>query len=324
MELPGLRITTRHGAPTSLHPLSDLPSNISRRVEPPDHLVFRVDEPGTGAWNMAVDEALMDSARRGTVTLRFYTWKPHCLSLGRNQQTGRDPRAAQQDEPALRPGAPRLRPDAPRLRPDARLRPGEDVVRRPTGGRSVYHGPELTYCLTAPDRVWDGPRAIYGRVNRAIRHGLASLGAAIDSPDAETPRSRRGEGGSTRPPPLGPDGCFRDPAPGEVIAQGRKLVGSAQWRHAGAILQHGSILLNNQQERGTLEGLDLEAGRAAIGLVELLPRLPDAEELIAALRAAFEIEFDLAATPAGPDEDLAESARLLEAKYRSAAWTWRR
>jgi lipoate-protein ligase A len=314
VELPGLRVTITHGAPSSLHPLSDQPSNISRRVEPPDHILLRVDEPGTGAWNMAVDEALMDFARSGTVTLRFYTWQPHCLSLGRNQRTGRDSLAAGDERRTGRsslPGAPDLRP-------------GEEVVRRPTGGRSVFHGPELTYCLTAPDRVWGGPRAIYRRVNRAIRRGLVSLGAAIDSPDADLSPSQRGEGAPPPPVPLGPDGCFRDPAPGEVIARGRKLVGSAQWRHAGAILQHGSILLDNRQEHGTLEGVDLEAGRAAIGLADLLPRLPGAEELVATLRTAFEVEFDLAATPVGLDEDLIESARLLETKYRSAEWTWRR
>jgi lipoate-protein ligase A len=243
---------------------------------------------------MAVDEALMDFARRGVVTLRFYTWEPYCLSLGRNQLTG---------------------PSAPPAAPDFRL--GEDVVRRPTGGRSVYHGPELTYSLTAPDRFHGGPRAIYVGVNRAIRGGLVALGAAID-PAADPTIDRPGAA------PLGPAGCFRDPAPGELTARGRKLVGSAQWRHAGAILQHGSILLHNRQERGTLEGVDLEAGRAAIGVAELLSRPLDEAELIAALRDSFETELNLPASAMGHNEDVAERAGRLEAKYRSADWTWRR
>lgn len=258
---------------------------------------------------MAIDEALMDCARRGIVTVRFYGWEPHCLSLGRNQQTRRDERA---------------REDA------AGLRPGRDIVRRPTGGRSVYHGPELTYSLTAPDRFGGGPRALYGRVNRAITRGLLELGAETDPPPGDpakglqpapaSPGQRRGKGTDS----LGPDGCFRDPAPGEVIARGRKLVGSAQWRHAGAILQHGSILLENRQERGTLVGTDEEAGRAAIGLAELLPAPPERERLVAALGAAFALELGLPTSRAGTDEELMQRARRLEARYRSVAWTWRR
>ena len=244
MGLPGPRITATQDLPSSLHSSIDQPSSGARPAEPADrrpgspserpsdrlvdHLSVRIDEPATGAWNMALDEALMESARRGIVTLRFYAWEPHCLSLGRNQRTPR---------------------------PNARdLRPGEDVVRRPTGGRSVYHGPELTYSLTAPDRFHGGPRAIYIGVNRAIRRGLVAVGAAIDAP-ADPTTARPGTA------PLGSVGCFRDPAPGELTARGRKLVGSAQWRHAGAILQHGSILLHNRQERGTLEGVDLETGK---------------------------------------------------------------
>lgn len=258
---------------------------------------------------MALDEALMDLARAGLATLRFYTWEPHCLSLGRNQST----------------------PERIHGRPRSELLCGEEVIRRPTGGRSVYHSRELTYSVTAPDRLWGGPRSMYGRINRALRRGLASLGAALDpdpgvapiggaasSPPRPTPR-QGAPGGA-----LGPAPCFEAPAPGEVTARGRKLVGSAQWRHRGALLQHGSVLLVNEQAKGDLLA---ETGdrteRSAIGLAELVPELPSSADLIQAISDAFGTEFGCRPEAAPIDPALETEAHRLQNKYRSQAWTWR-
>ncbi len=92
-----------------------------------------IDEALPGVRNMAVDEALMRSASTGNaagVTLRFYRWEPGCLSFGRNQEA----RGAYD--------------------PDAAADRGIDIVRRPTGGRAVYHHRELTYSVTAPAGTW--------------------------------------------------------------------------------------------------------------------------------------------------------------------------
>jgi lipoate-protein ligase A len=275
---------------------------------------------------MAVDEALMAGARAGAATLRFYAWEPGCLSLGRNQST----------------------PDRVQGRLREELQAGETVVRRPTGGRSVYHSRELTYSVTVPDRLWGGPRRLYQRINRALRRGLTSLGAALDPhPGFDDPAfdvepgfasEGRARGSPLRGPrpgnashgALGPQPCFQAPAPGEVTARGRKLVGSAQWRHGGALLQHGSILLLNEQGRGDLHARDADrAERAAIGLSELVRGLPAPVDLVRTLTDAFSEEFgcrpERAALDAVHDRALeAEARRLVADKYRTPEWTWRR
>ena len=102
-----------------------------------------VDQPLAGARNMAIDEAIMESGRRGLVTLRLYRWEPGCLSFGRNQTA------------------------VGRYDGDRAADLGYDVVRRPTGGRSVLHHHELTYSFTAP-ASWASLRDAYVRINRAL------------------------------------------------------------------------------------------------------------------------------------------------------------
>jgi len=263
---------------------------------------------------MAVDEALMEAARAGRVTLRLYRWDPPCLSFGRNQRA------------------------AGRYDANAAGREGIHLVRRPTGGRAVFHHRELTYSLTAPAGAWGGLRASYRRINRALLLGVRRLGAPV----REAGRSGR------RAPGPGTRACFRDPLPGEITASGRKLVGSAQWRDRGALLQHGSLLLHDDQavaERLRLPGPDDdgrdrggapgpqapdpdgargEGGVRAASLAELLGAAPSVDALVAALRGGFAEAFGLPVEPAPPDVADAERVRELEAAYRDPAWTWRR
>lgn len=240
---------------------------------------------------MAVDEALMAAGRRGEVTLRLYRWEPGCLSFGRNQTA-------------------RGRYDGDRA---AAL--GYDVVRRPTGGRSVLHDRELTYAVTAPAN-WGSLRDVYTRINRALAAGLRLLGI-----DASV------QGGSEGPAPRPTvRACFRDPLPGELTAAGRKLAGSAQWREAGALLQHGSLLLYNDQtlvERLRTGG-PAPAEVPAVGVVELLGREPGPGELETALAAGFERELSAEIVPDGLTSDESFAAERLEAGYRDPNWTWRR
>lgn len=265
-----------------------------------------------GAVNMATDEAMMSVARSGLSLLRFYGWSPHCLSLGRNQP------------------APSLVLDKRRTE----LRIGIEAVRRPTGGRSVYHGPEITYAFACPDRAWGGPRTLYHRICAALSDGLGSLGIPLDE-------TRRPDGRSERAD-LGPSlaSCFRDPAPGELTVGGRKLVGSAQWRCGGALLQHGSILLQNRQDLGDLEPrvsaeARAEVDPAAIALDEILGGALDPDRLVARLARSFSNAFstpgsgvplptETARSPARIEQSVAREATTLEARYRSADWFWRR
>lgn len=261
-----------------------------------------------GATNMATDEAMGASAfAEGHALLRFYGWEPWCLSLGRHQPAS-----------ATLLGKAR-----------AELRPGLDVVRRPSGGRSVFHGPEITYAFACPNRAWGGPRSIYERVHGGLRAGLGSLGVPIDrSPgsrpsDPEPGALPRGDRADLAP---GPAACFRDPAPGEITAGGRKLVGSAQWRHGGALLQHGSLLLSNAQRLGRLdaagEASEAEAASSrtdvGVGLDELLDPMPSREAIVRALVEGLAGAFG----PARPADALS-APRELVAKYRSEEWQWR-
>lgn len=250
-----------------------------------------VHGPASGAWNMAVDEALMESARGGRVTLRFYRWEPGCLSFGRNQ-------------------AARGRYDL-----GAAARRGYDVVRRPTGGRSVLHHRELTYSVTAPAGAWGGLPDAYLRINCALAAGLRLLGV-----DAEVASSALG--GAPRP---GARACFRDPLPGEVTAAGRKLVGSAQWRERGALLQHGSILIHNDQAVVEELCLDGPTGEVpAAGLAELIERVPPADEVATVLAGAFATELDLELQAVNMSPEELSAARSLRGRYLDERWTWRR
>jgi lipoate-protein ligase A len=102
----------------------------------------------------------------------------------------------------------------------------------------VFHHRELTYSVTAPAAAWGNLRQTYVLINRVLAAGLAEMGAAV---------GLAGRSGASESPRPTVRTCFRDPLPGEVTAAGRKLVGSAQWRERGSLLQHGSLLLHSDQ-----------------------------------------------------------------------------
>lgn len=260
-----------------------------------------VDEPLPGAANMARDHALAALARPGTGTLRFYRWSPATLSFGRNEPVTDQYREV--------------------LRRHARM----GVVRRPTGGRAVLHDREMTYSAVVPVRAAGGMRPAYRRINEGLVVGLRRLG--VDAARAV---------GRALDPGSGP--CFREPAEGEVAVGGRKLVGSAQARIGGAILQHGSLLLVVNQEllfagrRGNQRGggLNGHGGNDAgppprpVTLAELLGEVPPWKRLVAALAGGFEDVFGghwhRGSMTVG---ELALAAKL-QNRYGSREWTWRR
>ncbi|HUL50505.1 MAG TPA: hypothetical protein VLT79_10870 [Gemmatimonadales bacterium] len=160
---------------------------------------------------MAVDlDLLARAAALGTATLRLYRFNPPCLSFGRN-------------EPAQR------RYDRGRLE-----RLAIDLVRRPTGGRAVWHAHELTYAVAAPLAVFGSLADAYCAIHTRLASALRALGV----PATLAPASRR----TPRPDTRG--SCFAAAVGGEVTAGGQKLVGSAQLREGTAFLQHGSVLLD--------------------------------------------------------------------------------
>lgn len=256
-----------------------------------------VDGALEGARNMARDHALALSVTEGRGVVRFYGWRAPTLSLGRNE------------------------PARGRFDVEGLAREGIEVVRRPTGGRAVLHHREVTYAVCVPLRALGGPRAAYHRINRGLVAGLRELGVAA---------SLSGDEAAVLPPDAGP--CFRAPAPGEVTARGRKLVGSAQARLGGALLQHGSLLVHDDQHR--LDELRGEVGAAAPGAValeEVVDPLPATDSIRAALASglARELGGDWTPDPGGATFVPASPAfRRVEeewlGRYRASAWTWRR
>ena len=267
-----------------------------------------------GARNMAVDEAMLELAAGGSTLLRFYGWEPWCLSLGRHQTA----------------------PDRLLGRSPAELRPGVDAVRRPTGGRSVFHGPEITYAFACPARAWGGPRAVLQTVHRALAEGLRAVGVPLDTTQGDDAEARLSAASR-----ISAASCFRDPAPGELTVRGRKLVGSAQCRRRGSVLQHGSILLEDRQRLGDLDGRDggpdegsaagVSGEQPAIGLNELLDPVPDPRLIVERLADSVARAFGApAAAGTNAPAQVASSRALVrlaapyERVHRSGARLWNR
>jgi lipoate-protein ligase A len=258
-----------------------------------------VEGAGRGAWNMAVDEALAEAvdAGRSAPVLRLYRWSPPALSLGFSQPY----EAADAAFCAAR---------------------GVDVVRRPTGGREVLHHLELTYAVLAPlgaDPFPHDLQAAYRAICRALVAGLATVG--IPAEVAGEP-----EGGMIKPTQAIP--CFVGPAAGEVVAGGRKLVGSAMRRVGDAILQHGSILegWDGALQAGCL-GLADDSGLrpAVVTVTDLLGAPPAPAALADAIAHGFASTFGVALAPSSLFPDEAARATLLEReRYAHDRFTIRR
>lgn len=233
-----------------------------------------------GAENMALDEALLHEAdRSGAAFLRLYRWSPPCLSFGRHE-----PARARYDRGAIE-------------------RLGLDVVRRPSGGRAVWHEHELTYAVAAPVAGFGTLRASYRAIHERLATAVRSLGAvaalAADRRDPE----RDDTAGA----------CFSAPVGGEVVVAARKLVGSAQVRHGSAFLQHGSMLLDGSQQIVETVSRRASPNGSATTLSAILGRPVGFDEVASAIAAAWE-------------RPLVPSASLLvgPAAFGDPAWTWRR
>jgi len=238
---------------------------------------------------MAVDMALLElSTRYGEGFLRLYRWAPHCLSFGRH-------------EPARK-----------RYDKNAIEALGLDVVRRPTGGRAVWHARELTYTVTAPSAAFGPLQAAYRSIHESLSRALADFGA----------------GATLAPPPnrqhgLDAGACFAQPVGGEIMVGGHKVVGSAQMRRGNVFLQHGSILLEDDQNvvaRVTLG--DPPTGTEA-PLNELIGTPVSATDLANAVAASARNWSD-EWLPDHRGDERTELAAGHADRFRSSDWTWRR
>ena len=221
------------------------------------------DGPADGVWNMAVDEALLESvgiaatasAAEGLValettagitdksgsaaapparlrsasSLRFYQWSPATLSLGYFQGLSeRHSHAASRDCP---------------------------LVRRASGGGAILHDRELTYSFaTAIAGGLGGHEALYDAFHDTLVETLAEWGvvaARVPTPQTLLATGGPAEGDANESAFL----CFERRSPGDVIVDGMKIGGSAQRRNRGALLQHGSVLLRRSPFAPELPGI---------------------------------------------------------------------
>lgn len=260
------------------------------------------DTEADGATNMAIDEAIVASVLEGASppSLRFYGWSPPCLSLGRSQAF------ADADLAACRAA-------------------GVDVVRRPSGGRAILHTDELTYSvalLQTDPLAAGGILESYRRLSAGLLAGLRLLG--VEAVQAASARKPTGDPSAV---------CFDTPSDYEITVQGLKLVGSAQWRARGGVLQHGTLPLHGDITRIlnylALPGMEREAQRQilrtrATTLETSLGRRVSLAQAATALANGFSQAHDLKLVTGDlsmRERDLA--AELRRSRYAAPDWTQR-
>jgi lipoate-protein ligase A len=262
--------------------------------------------PAKGAWNMAVDEAILEAIGQGKVppTLRLFAWNPPCLSLGYAQ--------------------PFSDIDQERLE-----RLGWQVVRRLTGGRAILHTDELTYSVIGPPnepRLTGSVLESYQRISVALLKALhlMSLPAkALPKPQADVDELKQ-------PEPI----CFEVPSNYEITIQGKKLIGSAQARKKAGVLQHGTLPLHGNLGRITQALTFTGKSKRDSAAKRLLMRATTVENITgqlvtwqqaaSAFTTAFSETLNLNLEPAElTPAELAHTDKLVKEKYAHPDWTER-
>lgn len=265
-----------------------------------------VEKNLSGADNMAIDEVLMNQVRAGksNPVLRFYTWEPACLSLGFFQRASKEIDFA------------------------ACEKEGIDVVRRATGGRAVLHDEELTYSVIVREDNELVPKTItqsYLSISKGLLQGFHHLGIEANLSSEETIRVKDFRSAA----------CFEAPSSYEVVVGNKKIVGSAQVRKEGMLLQHGAIVnrmgvdklfslfkVDNPKKLDVMKKFLL--GKAT-SVEEVLGHTLLLDEMIEAFAKGLSDSLTLELTPRGLTEEERTLVKLLVAeKYGNKDWTHRK
>ena len=262
-----------------------------------------ITPPAHGAWNMALDESILEHIGRGESlpTFRLYAWEPACLSLGHAQ--------------------PFADVDIYRLKER-----GWEVVRRATGGRAILHTDELTYSVITPldePIMAGGVLESYNRLAHALLLAMQLLKIPVEIKEEKV--NNKAEQNPV---------CFEVPSTYEITVNGKKLVGSAQARKKEGILQHGSLPLTGDLSR-ICQALvfENESARASASK-KLLERATTVESALgqgisweAAAQAyvqAFEAQLGLSFERGELSESESQrTEELVREKYDHPSWTER-
>jgi len=275
------------------------------------------DNYNTGFMNMAIDEAIMTAHREDSVppTIRFYQWSPPAVSLGYFQDLKKE------------------------IDVEACQDLGIDIVRRPTGGKAVLHDKELTYSFIIRENhplVNNSILETYKKISGGMIRGLSYLGITAELvPLREKLKSdslHKGEKSEIRHSNL-KSICFSVPSQYEVQVEGKKIVGSAQVRKRGVVLQHGSLLIELEKDKlfsvfnfpSAQIRKRLKTRFDAISLEEILKKKINFSELSEILPRGFEEEFGVRLIEGKLTEQEEKISKdLLENKYSTYEWNYER
>jgi len=261
------------------------------------------DPPASGAWNMAVDEAIMESisTEKTPPTLRLYAWIPYCLSLGHAQPF---------EDVDL----------------DALHQRQWGLVRRPTGGKAILHADELTYSVIAlqnDPHVYGSILESYLKISSALLNSLQLLNIQADARNIDT-INKKGDN------PV----CFEITSNYEITCLGKKIIGSAQSRKTNVLLQHGAIplhgdirriidVLNYQSDEDRIMATNQLCDHAGT-LLSVTGQLYSWEDVAQALIRGFSETFNITLKPEMLSESEINRAHILMSeKYANANWTMR-
>lgn len=221
----------------------------------------------TGKYNMDYDLELAKTISPDKTVVRFYRWKPYCISLGANQEMSSvNIKSAEQDN--------------------------IDIVKRPTGGRAILHAEEITYSVVQHISVGVSPREIYHSINLALIEGLKLYDNRLAQTELETVQPDFSKFYKEDVSAL----CFAVPAKSELKFKGKKLAGSAQRKLGSSLLQHGSVLCGPLHKKITayinvnpesLANISEELEHNTIDLSDITKAEIDYEQLVYCLTEGF-------------------------------------
>jgi lipoate-protein ligase A len=257
--------------------------------------------PCGASYNMALDEAVADAVRadNAPATLRFYEWDAPSVSLGCFQK---------------------IRDIDSKYCRQCNI----PFVRRPTGGRAILHGDEITYSFSVKTDKGPFSRGLfdsYKKISAAFEKAFLKIGLAPEMKLLKDNRHTVTE--DMRKSPL----CFQSVSYGEISVMRNKIIGSAQKRWPDGLLQQGSIPFSLDRERtARVFGIQptSEPNNRAHGLKDIMSDL-NPGDLKDAIRVSFEEVFDIHFVSASPYDEEIVLARKLEAeKYLTHEWNFRR